>query len=642
MRQFRRGNVKRGAMKRYISLFLAALIAFAGASLSSPAFAAEGEADEEGFSAYSVARLKIFQGTAWIRSPDSGEWEEVTTNTPVTERSRVNIPAGSEAELQFHGGQFVLLTEGTEVDVSKFDETNTVFRLRSGEVRFDLPSDDFSPVRMAIPSGSKVDFNVPGRYWLNVRENGQTRLVVRSGEGSVSHEKGAFGVKAGEEAVIGADVHIAAYEGVPEEEAAPPPPLSEEERQAEVPPAAAYELRNYGDWVHSADYGWVWQPRTAAGWSPYYYGRWAWVSPYGWTWVSYEPWGWYPYHFGWWASDPFLGWVWCPFRSFVSVSFAFGHSHFFHHHGNAFFFPATVRFVRDGRSVRWVPLRPGERFVRSGFTRTDARLARFERPLQRGTVFTRADRGGKREWREWTSVRRDRQTVQVRERAARPSGEAVRRPGPSREERPAVRTPAERIRPERQERVQPRRRSQDIQERAPQRNLRSGESRPVFRGESPSRQRTESGITMRPQRSVPSLPERQVTTTPPPRREAPRAQVPQRREGSVFVGERTRPEPPAGRFAPNRGFVRPDRGGSAGMPEVRRESSRPAVRNSGGGDNFIRGGGFNRGVDSNRGGSFNRGVDSNLGGSFNRGGSGGRSGFGGGGGFRGSGGGGRR
>ena len=117
-------------MKRYISLFLASTIAFAGASLSSPALAAEGEADEEGFSAYSVARLKIFQGTAWIRSPDSGEWEEVTTNTPVTERSRVNIPAGSEAELQFHGGQFVLLTEGTEVDVSKFDEANTVFRLR--------------------------------------------------------------------------------------------------------------------------------------------------------------------------------------------------------------------------------------------------------------------------------------------------------------------------------------------------------------------------------------------------------------------------------------------------------------------------------------------------------------------------------
>ncbi len=606
-------------MKRYVSIFLAAMIAFAAAPLSRPALAAEAEADEEGFSAYSVARLKIFQGTAWLRSPDSGEWEEATTNMPITERSRINIPAGSEAELQFHGGQFVLLTEGSEVDVAKFDQANTVFRLRSGEVRFDLPADDFSPVRMSVPGGGKVDFNVPGRYWLNVRENGQTRLVVRSGEGSVTHEKGVFGVKAGQEAIIGNEVHIASYEGVPEEEAAPPPPLTEDERKAEVPPAAAYELRNYGDWVYSSDYGWVWQPRTAAGWTPYNYGRWTWVSPYGWTWVSYEPWGWYPYHFGWWASDPFFGWVWCPFRSFVSVSFAFGHSHFFHHHGNAFFFPATVRFVRDGRSVRWVPLRPGERFVRSGFTRTDARLARFERPLDRGAVFTRVDRGGKREWREWTSVRRDRQTVQVRERAARPSGEAVRRSSPSREERSTVRTPAERIRPERQERVQPRRRSQDVQDRAPQRSVGNGEGRPVFRGEAPSRQRrTDSVSAVRPERTVPSRQERQVTGNPPPRREAPRAQGPQRREGSAFIGERARPEASSRGFAPNRSFVRPDRGGSAGMPEVRGESSRPAIRNSGGGGDF------------------------NRGGNFIRGGSGGRSDFGGRGGGRGSGGGGRR
>jgi hypothetical protein len=554
-------------MKRYLSLFLVAILAVGASVMARPALAAEGESDEEGFSAYSVARLKIFQGTAWVRSPDSGEWEESTTNSPITERSRVNIPEGSESELQFHGGQFVLLTGGTEVDVRKFDEANTVFRLRSGEVRFDLPADDFSPVRMVIPGGGKVDFNVPGRYWLSVRENGQTRLVVRSGEGVVSLDKGDISVKAGEEATIGKDVRISAYEGKPEDTAAPPPPLTEEERNAEVPPAAAYELRDYGDWVYSADYGWVWQPRTTTGWSPYHYGRWDWVSPYGWTWVSYEPWGWYPYHFGWWASDPFFGWVWCPFRSFVSVGFVFGHSHFTHFHGNAFFFPATVRFVRDGRSVRWVPLRPGERFVRSGFTRSDARLTRWERPLERGAVFTRTERAGKREWREWTSTQRDRQTVQVRERGARPSGEAVRRPGPAREERPAVRQPAERPRPQRQERVQPRPRSQDLQERAPQRNLGIGEGRPAFKGEVPARRRPEPGSAVRPERTGPPRQERQVTTTPPPRREAPQARGPQRREGPVVLRERARPEPSAGSFAPNRGFMRPDGGGSVRMPE---------------------------------------------------------------------------
>ncbi len=536
-------------MKHYLSLFLVAMLASGAVVLSRPALAAEGEADEEGVSAYSVARLKIFQGTAWVRSPDSGEWEETTTNSPITERARINIPQGSEAELQFHGGQFVLLTGGTEVDIRKFDEANTVIRLRSGEVRFDLPPDDFSPVRMMIPGGGKVNFNVPGRYWLAVKDGGQTRLVVRSGVGVVSLDKGDFSVKAGEEATIGEDVRIAAHEGKGDDKYAPPLPMTEEERKAEVPPAAAYELRDYGEWVYLADYGWVWRPRVATGWSPYYYGRWAWVSPYGWTWVSYEPWGWYPYHFGWWASDPFFGWVWCPFRSFVSVSFVFGNARFAHFHRNTFFFPATVRFVRDGRSVRWVPLRPGERFVRSGFTRSDSRLTRWERPLERGTVFSSTNRGGKREWRAWTSTQRDRQSVQVRERST-------------------VRPPASMPRPDGQERMQPR--SPDRPVRMPQREFSGSEGRPVDRGVSSSPRQSETGSAVRPERVV----------RPP------------------------YAEPRVGNGAPDRGFAGPERGESGRTPEGRGEINRPAFRNPSAEGDSDRGGGgagFNFGGRGERG-----------------------------------------
>jgi hypothetical protein len=148
-------------MNRLLSVVLASMLTMGATGSSGPALAAETEADEEGFSAYSVARMKIFQGTAWIRSPDSGEWEETTTNTPITEKSRVNIPKGSEAELQFHGGQFVLLTGGTEVDVTMLNESKSSFRLRSGRsVR--LPGGFF-------PVGSRVGrrrtrFGVPGRY----------------------------------------------------------------------------------------------------------------------------------------------------------------------------------------------------------------------------------------------------------------------------------------------------------------------------------------------------------------------------------------------------------------------------------------------------------------------------------------------
>jgi hypothetical protein len=473
------------------------------------------------------------------------------------------------------------------VDIRKFDEANTVFRLRTGEVRFDLPPDDFSPVRMMITGGGKVDFNVPGRYWLTVKDGGQTRLVVRSGEGVVSLDKGDISVKAGEEATIGKDVRKSAYEGKPEDTAAPPPPLTEEERKAEVPPAAAYELRDYGEWVYLADYGWVWRPRVATGWSPYYYGRWDWVSPYGWTWVSYEPWGWYPYHFGWWASDPFFGWVWCPFRSFVSVSFVFGHSHFVHFHRNAFFFPATVRFVRDGRSVRWVPLRPGERFVRSGFTRSDSRLAIWERPLERGTVFTRTDRGGKGEWRAWTSTQRDRQSVQVRERST-------------------VRPSASMPRPDRQERMQPQPRSPDRPDRMPQREFRGRGGSLGNRGRissSPGQQgKGSAAYSERARQPRYEQVERRSLTR---RTETPMERVRERREEPTFRSGRTSPAgPPAGNFAPNRGSARPESGGFVRTPEGRGEISRPAFRNPSAGGDSDRGGGgawFNFGGRGERG-----------------------------------------
>jgi hypothetical protein len=631
-------------MKRLLFIHVVAMFALAGGILSMPAFAAETDLDEEGISAYSVARLKIFQGTAWVRTPDSGEWEETTTNTPITEKSRVNVPEGSEAELQFHGGQFVLLTGGSEVDIRKLDEASTVFGLRSGEIRFDLPAEDFSPVRMVIPGNGKVNFEVPGRYWLTAQDSGRTRLVVRSGEGSVSVAKGNFSVKAGQEASIGEDVRIAANEDAGGDADAPPPPLSEEERQAEVPPAAAYELRDYGDWVYSADYGWVWQPKVATGWSPYYYGRWTWVSPYGWTWVSYEPWGWYPYHYGWWASDPFFGWVWCPFNSFVSVSFVFGHSHFTHFHRNAFFFPANVRFVRDGRHVRWAPLRPGERFVRPGFTRSDARLARVDRPLERGAVFSRTQVGGKREWRDWTATPRGQRTVTVRERGGTPAQRGSRTPSVREQERPSTRPQAGRTDPGRQERMQ--QRTPDRQERMQPRGTRGRGSSLDNRAVSPTeRKRQEMRTPVRTERV--NVPRPDWGNRVQNRREAPPARA-----------ERARPMlSPARNQVPARGFARPEGRGAVAAPVNRGEFRGPTERSparsggnirsgwSGGGGRNISGG--NR--SSGGGGRSISGGNSSFGGgsrSFsggNRSFGGGSRSFGGGGGSRGGGsGGGRR
>lgn len=372
-------------------------IVVALSALALPARAAEAGKDDGDIASTAVARLKIGKGTAWVRSGDSGEWQESATNYTLTERSRVSVPQGSEAEIQFRGSQSLLLRGGSEVDIRQLGEKEVAYRLRSGQANLSLPKEDFAPVRIKVPGTGEVRVDAPGRYTLST-DRGVTKFLVRAGEGAVTSGKGSpTPVKAGEEASIGDEIRVSRVESaapgtVPEAGA----PLTEAEESAGIPSAAAGELREYGEWVSTPEYGYAWRPYVYDGWEPYYYGRWVWVSPYGWTWVGYEPWGWWPYHTGWWWPSPVFGWVWCPFNSFVSFNFVIGHSHFHGHHAR--FFPANVRFFGRDRFVRWVPERPGGIASRS-LPRGDSRLARWDRPVDRGAVMERRGGGAPAAWK---------------------------------------------------------------------------------------------------------------------------------------------------------------------------------------------------------------------------------------------------
>jgi hypothetical protein len=358
--------------------------------LAMPVLAAGTEPDEESIPSTAVARLKIVKGTAWVRPADSGDWEEFPNNSPVAERARVSVPQGSEAELQFRGNQFLLLQEGAEVDVRQLGEKKASFRLRSGQVAFSLSKDDFAPVAVKVPGSRDVSLETPGLYWLTAA-GATTKLGVRHGEGIVSGEGiQPVTVKEGQEAAIGKEIRVGRAETA-SQPPAPEPTLTEAEQQAGVPPAAATELRQYGEWASTPEYGYVWRPYVADGWAPYYYGRWSWVYPYGWNWVGYEPWGWWPYHYGWWVSYPAYGWVWCPFNAFFSAGFYYGGYPYSYRYG--YYYPGNVRFVNDGRHIRWVPAQPGQTTTRTAFPRSDTRLTRWNPSMPSDTVATRATGG---------------------------------------------------------------------------------------------------------------------------------------------------------------------------------------------------------------------------------------------------------
>lgn len=363
--------------------------------LALTALAADGRQAEGGIPSSAFARLKIDKGTAWVRTGDSGDWQESVSNYPLVERSRVSVPEGSEAEVQFRGSQSLLLRGGSEVDVQQLGEKEVSYRLRSGEAELSLPAENFVPVRVTVPGNRDVRADAPGRYSMST-DGTTTRFAVTAGTGAVAEAGGSpVVVRAGEEASIGEDVRISRVDTEPSETVPEEPALSGPGKEAGVPPEVDEELRPYGEWVSTPEYGYAWRPYVENGWEPYYYGRWAWVSPYGWTWVGYEPWGWWPYHTGWWWPSPVFGWVWCPFNSFVSFNFAFGHSVFHGHHAR--FFPANVRFFGRDRFVRWVPERPGVTASRT-LPRGDSRLARWDRPVDRGSVRVRHGGGAPVAW----------------------------------------------------------------------------------------------------------------------------------------------------------------------------------------------------------------------------------------------------
>jgi hypothetical protein len=70
----------------------------------------------------------------------------------------------------------------------------------------------------------------------------------------------------------------------------------------------------YGAWRYEQEYGYVWYPRVAVGWRPYYHGRWVGLRPYGWTWIAGDPWGWPTHHYGRWGFSA-GGWFWIPGRT---------------------------------------------------------------------------------------------------------------------------------------------------------------------------------------------------------------------------------------------------------------------------------------------------------------------------------------
>ncbi|HET7451329.1 MAG TPA: DUF6600 domain-containing protein [Thermoanaerobaculia bacterium] len=317
-----------------------------------------------------VARISYIDGNdaSYSRGDDSDNWQAAVPNVPLTLGDRVYTGDASRMELEVHGGALVRLAPRTDLTVLNLTDDVKQLSLAAGTASFRVRRMKNDEVFEVDSPNAAVTFDTPGNYRLDVDDQGNSRVLVRSGHVTVSAEGGEIPVSSGNEISLqGFDnpsYDVVRLGGTDEWDRWVGFRDSKFRRvnsyqyvNADI--VGGEDLDQYGRWQDVPGYGQCWTPSSvAAGWVPYRDGQWIWQDPWGWTWVGAEPWGWAPYHYGRWFVYG-SQWYWAPAPPTVAVAYA----------------PAVVGFVGGGPGwsatvavggggyVGWFPLAPHDPFV---------------------------------------------------------------------------------------------------------------------------------------------------------------------------------------------------------------------------------------------------------------------------------------
>lgn len=283
-------------------------------------------AEESEYTNDSFARLSFLTGNAYIqRAADLGI-EEAVVNIPITEGDRLNTTDG-RAEIYLGNGNYIRLDEKTKIDFMNLPKKGydlARIRVWSGNVYFHVMSLEEEKSIEIHTSYVSIYVLEVGLYRIDVRQNRETEIFVFEGMVEAAGESGSVLIK-NEQRL---EVSNASFTSRPSRFIASAEDSfdrwsSSRDSQIRKHLAKSYlpeeledfenELAEYGDWVNTSSYGYVWVPGGVdESWRPYNNGRWLWLSLSGWTWLPYEPWGWSTFHYGRWHWGYGLGWYWIP------------------------------------------------------------------------------------------------------------------------------------------------------------------------------------------------------------------------------------------------------------------------------------------------------------------------------------------
>jgi len=267
-----------------------------------------------------VARISLIHGDVSMQRGDSGDASTVDLNTPLVAGDKVFTGDRSRAEIQLDWANLLRLDEDAQVDIATLERTRIQVQLAQGLANYSVLKGSEADVEINTPNVAIIPLRA-GRYRIEVNAAGDTFVTVREGEADISTPEGTTRLKKSQIITVrgtGSEVEF---------QTAKAPSTDDfdkwnNDRDRIIANAEGWRRTNryytgsadldaYGRWSNVPDYGPVWVPRVAVGWSPYRHGRWMWQSYWGWTWVSAEPWGWAPYHYGRWFVHG-GSWVWWP------------------------------------------------------------------------------------------------------------------------------------------------------------------------------------------------------------------------------------------------------------------------------------------------------------------------------------------
>ncbi len=315
-----------------------------------------------------VARISTLSGTVTMQRADSGDTVAAAINAPVSVGDYISTGQESRTEVQLDAANFVRVGSSTQLRFTSLDPSDSTLQVAQGTVEMRVL--DVTGDRPLVQTPSiGIRPAVAGRYRINVTNDGNTLLSVRSGSATLVSPLGSQTIATGTTVMVSGsssspqistvaniayddfdswnsqrDQFVAAAAGDPY-------------ANTGIPGLA--DLDAYGHWVSYPSYGQVWVASSyPANWAPYQNGRWVWQPYYGWTWVGYEPWGWAPYHYGRWFYAGRLGWAWYPGPVYVRPVYQPALVAFFGFGGGGSGFSFNLSFGNVG----WVPLAPYEAY----------------------------------------------------------------------------------------------------------------------------------------------------------------------------------------------------------------------------------------------------------------------------------------